>query len=105
MLRVKKKNIQVYMTKVLRDTDTTPTRNEVFLMSTVKFENTQYIYSLFLFFNLNMHLSAGLLLTLNIFLFNPLQANVPYLYSLGSFGFLTFQKYRNETMALYGLIG
>lgn len=69
MLRVKKKNIQVYMTKALRDTDTTPTRNGVFLMSTVKFENTQYIYSLFLFFNLNMHLSAGLLLTLNIFLF------------------------------------
>ena len=92
------------MTKALRDTDTTPTRNEIVLMSTVKFENTQYNYSL-LFFNLNMHLSAGLLLTLNIFLFNPLRANVPYLYSLGNFGFLTFQKYRNETMALYGLIG
>lgn len=104
MLRVNKKNIQVYMTKALGDTDTTPTRNEIVLMSTVKFENTQYNYSL-LFFNLNMHLSAGLLLTLNIFLFNPLQANVPYLYSLGTFGFLTFQKYRNETMALYGLIG
>ena len=34
------------MTKALRDTDTTPTRNEIVLMSTVKFENTQYNYFL-----------------------------------------------------------
>ena len=40
----------------IRDKDTRPTRNEVALMSIVKNEHTQYIYSLFLFLTLNMYL-------------------------------------------------